>query len=616
MKKINDFESICADIRASKEEDANKLCIIVSSGTCGQARGSLGVIDALQKVIKKHGLEKKIDMRITGCHGFCQAEPIVIIHPKRIFYQKVKPEDADEIISKTIINDQLVDKLLYVDPKTNKKIKYEKDISFYKEQYQNLMKNNILVDPTKIEDYLGIGGYLAICKILKEMTPKKVIEVIKSSGLRGRGGAGFPTGLKWSFCKNAKGNEKYIVCNADEGDPGAYMNRSLLEGNPHLILEGMLIGAYAIGATEGLIYVRHEYPLAIKNVKIAIEQMKKYGLLGNKILGQDFNFNLSMVTGAGAFVCGEETALISSIEGKKGEPKQRPPFPANKGLWGKPTNINNVETWANVPLIINKGADWYSKIGTENSKGTKIFSLVGKINNTGLVEVPMGTKLHHMIYEIGGGIPNGKEYKAVQTGGPSGGCIPKEFLDTPIDYESLNKLGSIMGSGGMVVMDEDTCMVDVARYFLEFLQDESCGKCFTCREGIERMLEIVTDITEGKGKDEEIETLTQLGDLVKNASMCGLGQTAPNPLLSTIKYFKDEYLAHVKDRKCPAGVCRALISFSIIEDNCTGCGACKKACPQEAISGKKKGLHVIDQDKCIKCGICLESCKFDAILKK
>ena len=616
MKKINDFESICADIRASKEEDANNFCIIVSSGTCGQARGSLGVIDALQKAIKKHGLEKKVDMKITGCHGFCQAEPIVIIHPKRIFYQKVGPEDADEIISKTIINDQLIDKLLYVDPKTNKKMKYEKYIPFYKEQCQNLMKNNVLVDPTKIEDYIGTGGYLAICKALKEMAPREVIEVIKASGLRGRGGAGFPTGLKWSFCENAKANEKYIVCNADEGDPGAYMNRSLLEGNPHFILEGMLIGAYAIGATEGFIYVRHEYPLAIKNVKIAIGQMRKYGLLGKKILGKDFSFDLNVVEGAGAFVCGEETAIIASIEGEKGEPKQRPPFPAEKGLWRKPTNINNVETWANVPLIIKKGADWYSKIGTESSKGTKIFSLVGKINNTGLVEVPMGNKLHHMIYEIGGGIPKGKEFKAVQTGGPSGGCIPKEFLDTPIDFESLNKLGSIMGSGGMVVMDEDTCMVDVARYFLEFLQDESCGKCLTCREGIERMLEIVTDITEGKGKDEDIETLTQLGELVNNVSMCGLGQTAPNPLLSTIKYFKDEYQAHIIDKKCPAGVCRALISFSIIKDNCTGCGACKKACPQEAISGKKKKLHVIDQSKCIKCSICFETCKFDAILKK
>ena len=422
--------------------------------------------------------------------------------------------------------------------------------------------------------------------------------------------------FKWSFCENAKGNEKYIVCNADEGDPGAYMNRSLLEGNPHLILEGMLIGAYAIGATEGFIYVRHEYPLAIKNVKIAIGQMRKYGLLGKKILGKDFIFDLNVVEGAGAFVCGEETALIASIEGKKGEPKQRPPFPAERGLWRKPTNINNVETWANIPLIVNKGADWYSKIGTKGSKGTKIFSLVGKINNTGLVEVPMGNKLHHMIYEIGGGIPKGKEFKAVQTGGPSGGCIPKEFLDTPIDFESLNKLGSIMGSGGMVVMDEDTCMVDIARYFLEFLQDESCGKCLTCREGIERMLEIVTDITEGKGKDKDIETLTQLGELVKNVSMCGLGQTAPNPLLSTIKYFKDEYQAHIIDKKCPAGVCRALISFSIIEDNCTGCGACKKACPQEAISGKKKELHVIYQNKCIKCGICFETCKFDAILKE
>jgi len=613
MKNIDEFESICNDIRNLRGKDSNKPTIIISSGTCGQARGSKEVVDKLQKVIRKYKLEKKVNIRVTGCHGFCQVEPIVIINPKNIFYQQVEPDDVDEIVNETIINDKIIDRLLYIDPNTGKSITNVNDVPFYKKQCRNLLEKNVLVDPTKIEDYMAIGGYSAFCKVLKTMTPEGVIDVIKASGLRGRGGAGFPTGIKWSICREAKGKIKYIVCNADEGDPGAYMNRSLLEGNPYLVLEGMLIGAYAIGAVEGFIYIRHEYPLAISNVRIAIDQMRKYGLLGKNILGQDFDFDLNVVPGAGAFVCGEETALIASIEGKKGEPRQRPPFPAQRGIWKKPTNINNVETWANIPLILDNGAEWFSKIGIGNSKGTKIFSLVGKINNTGLVEVPMGTTLQEMIYDIGGGIPNDKQFKAVQTGGPSGGCIPKQFLDTTIDYENLKELGSIMGSGGMVVMDEDTCMVDVAKYFLEFLQDESCGKCLTCREGIERMLEIMTYITEGKGKEVDLETLTQLGELVRDTSMCGLGQTAPNPLLSTLRYFKDEYLAHIRDRKCPAGVCRALISYNIIEENCTGCGACKKSCPEKAISGKKKEPHIIDQTKCVKCGICYETCNFDAI---
>ena len=613
MKNIDEFESICNDIRNLRGKDSNKPTIIISSGTCGQARGSKEVVDKLQKVIRKYKLEKKVNIRVTGCHGFCQVEPIVIINPKNIFYQQVEPDDIDEIVNETIINDKIIDRLLYIDPNTGKSITNVNDVPFYKKQCRNLLEKNVLVDPTKIEDYMAIGGYSAFCKVLKTMTPEGVIDVIKASGLRGRGGAGFPTGIKWSICREAKGKIKYIVCNADEGDPGAYMNRSLLEGNPYLVLEGMLIGAYAIGAVEGFIYIRHEYPLAKSNVRIAIDQMRKYGLLGKNILGQDFDFDLNVVPGAGAFVCGEETALIASIEGKKGEPKQRPPFPAQRGIWKKPTNINNVETWANIPLILDNGAEWFSKIGIGNSKGTKIFSLVGKINNTGLVEVPMGTTLQEMIYDIGGGIPNDKQFKAVQTGGPSGGCIPKQFLDTTIDYENLKELGSIMGSGGMVVMDEDTCMVDVAKYFLEFLQDESCGKCLTCREGIERMLEIMTYITEGKGKEVDLETLTQLGELVRDTSMCGLGQTAPNPLLSTLRYFKDEYLAHIRDRKCPAGVCRALISYNIIEENCTGCGACKKSCPEKAISGKKKEPHIIDQTKCVKCGICYETCNFDAI---
>jgi NADH-quinone oxidoreductase subunit F len=616
LKYIGKFESLCDKIRETKRDKSNGVGLIVSSGTCGQAKGSLDVIEELRKSLKEHDLEQEVDIRVTGCHGFCQVEPIVIVNPENILYQNVKPEDAGEIVSASIINKKVIDRLLYVDPKTGKKIKHEKDIPFYQKQIRTLLSNNVLIDPTSIEDYIGLNGYSALCKVLKTMKPEKVINEVKKSGLRGRGGAGFLTGLKWEFCRKAKGDVKYIVCNADEGDPGAYMNRSLLEGNPHSILEGMLIGAYAIGASRGFIYVRHEYPLAVKNVKIALTQMKEYGLLGRGILGTDFDFDIEVITGAGAFVCGEETALIASIEGKKGEPRQRPPFPAQKGIWKKPTNINNVETWANIPLIIDKGTKWFSKIGTRESKGTKIFSLVGKINNTGLVEVPMGISLREMVYDIGGGIPEGKKFKAVQTGGPSGGCIPEELLDTPVDYESLKSLGSIMGSGGMVVMDENTCMVDTAKYFLKFLQDESCGKCLTCREGIEKLLEILNRITEGAGKEEDIGLLKELGELVKDTSMCGLGQTAPNPLLSTITYFEDEYLAHIKDKRCPAGVCRELLEYFIIADKCTGCGACMKVCPEEAISGEKKIFHVIDQSKCIKCGICFETCIFNAIVKR
>ncbi|MBN1695224.1 FAD-dependent oxidoreductase [candidate division WOR-3 bacterium] len=560
ISDICEFESLCGKIRKSKKDKSDELCLIVSSGTCGQAKGSLAVITALHESLKKHNLEQEVDIRVTGCHGFCQVEPIVIINPENIFYQNVKPEDAEEIVSETVINKKVINRLLYIDPRTGKRIKHEKDIPFYQKQLRTHLASNALIDPTVIEDYIGNNGYSALCKVLKTKKPEEVINEIKKSGLRGRGGAGFPTGLKWEFCRKAKGDVKYIVCNADEGDPGAYMNRSLLEGNPHSVLEGMLIGAFAIGASEGFIYVRHEYPLAVKNVKIALTQMKEYGLLGKGILGTNFDFAIEVIKGAGAFVCGEETALIASIEGKKGEPRQRPPFPAQEGIWKKPTNINNVETWANIPLIISEGADWFSRVGTERSKGTKIFSLVGKINNTGLVEVPMGITLREMVYDIGGGIPDGKKFKAVQTGGPSGGCIPKEFLDTPVDYESLKALGSIMGSGGMVVMDEDTCMVDTAKYFLEFLQDESCGKCLTCREGIERLLEILNRIAGGTGKEEDIELLKELGELVKDISMCGLGQTAPNPLLSTIRYFKDEYEQHIKYKRCPASVCKEIVS--------------------------------------------------------
>ncbi|MCP2619579.1 NADH-quinone oxidoreductase subunit NuoF [Candidatus Aminicenantes bacterium AC-335-K20] len=487
---------------------------------------------------------------------------------------------------------------------------------FYQKQKRLLLENNLFIDPNKIEDYIAVGGYTALSKVLTELSPEQVIEIIKKSGLRGRGGAGFPTGKKWEITKKAKIKEKYIICNADEGDPGAYMDRSLLEGNPHSVIEGMIIGAYAIGASKGYIYVRDEYPLAVKNVTRAIQQARDYGFLGKNILGSGFDFDIEIYKGAGAFVCGEETALIASIEGRRGVPRQRPPYPAQKGLFGKPTNINNVETWANVPMIINKGPEWYSKIGTNGSKGTKIFSLVGKINNTGLVEVPMGMTLREIIYEIGGGIPGGKEFKAVQTGGPSGGCIPKQLLDLPIDFESLTEAGSMMGSGGMIVMDENTCIVDVAKYFLDFLRYESCGKCLSCREGTQRMWEIVDRITKGEGKEEDLELLEELAIVVKDASMCGLGQTAPNPVLSTLRYFRHEYEAHIKEKKCPAGVCKDLIRYFILEEKCTGCLACLKVCPQEAISGELKKPHVIDQSKCIKCGACMEACRFDAIVIK
>ena len=604
------------NIIQARSKKSNKPCIVVATGTCGIARGADKVAIALKKGLKQHGLESKVDLKITGCHGFCEIEPYLTILPEKIFYVKVQPDDVEEIVPKTVIGKKTIERLLYTDLDTNKKIVKEKDIPFYKKQTRNILANNALIDPQHIEDYFGINGYSSLSKALTSMTPEEVIEEVKQSGIRGRGGAGFPTGFKWEFCRKAKGDTKYIICNADEGDPGAYMDRGLLEGNPHSILEGMIIGAYAIGANEGFVYIRDEYPIAVSTIDNAIKQARQYGLLGKNILNSHFDFDITIVRGAGAFVCGEETALIASIEGKKGEPRQRPPFPAQKGLWRKPTNINNVETWANIPLIISKGAKWFAEVGTEKSKGTKIFSLVGKINNTGLVEVPMGITLKELIYEIGGGIPEGKSFKAVQTGGPSGGCIPEDFLDTPIDYEKLKEVGSIMGSGGMVVMDENTCMVDVARYFLEFLQDESCGKCLSCREGTKRMAEIVTNITKGQGKEGDLELLEELATVVKDTSMCGLGQTAANPVLSTLEYFRDEYEDHIKNRKCPAGVCSELIQYSIISEKCTGCGACMKACPQQAISGEKKKPHVIDQNKCIKCGICLETCKFNAIEKR
>ncbi len=587
--------------------------VVVSAGTCGRARGVLEVVAAFKNEIEKKKLAGKVDFKETGCHGFCEVEPLVVIHPSSIFYQKVKAGDVEEIISETALKGKIIDRLLYIDPKTKKKTIYEKDVPFYKKQKRIIFGNNELVDPTDIRDYIAIGGYSALAKVLSGMSPEKVIEEIKKSGLRGRGGGGFPTGRKWEYCRNAEGEPRYVICNADEGDPGAYMDRSLLEGNPHSVIEGMIIGAYAIGSHDGYIYVRNEYPLAVENASIALRQAEEHGFLGEDILGSGFDFNIQIAKGGGAFVCGESSALMVSLEGRVGRPRAKYIHTVEKGLWEKPTNLNNVETWANVPLIINKGADWYAKIGTEGSKGTKIFSLVGKINNTGLVEVPMGMTLREIIYDIGGGIPKGKKFKAVQTGGPSGGCIPESLIDLPVDFDELTKAGSMMGSGGMIIMDEDTCMVDVARYFLNFLKDESCGKCAPCREGIKQMLEILNRICAGKGEEGDIEFLEEISEVVRDSSLCALGGTAPNPVLSTLRYFRNEYETHIKEKKCPAGVCKELIEYYIDEKNCTGCGLCSKRCPQEAIKGEKKKSHKIDTEKCIRCGICAEVCKFDAV---
>ncbi len=593
--------------------DPKKTCVTVCCGTGCVASAARDVAETFRKEIDNRGLRSRVNLRITGCHGFCEKGPLIVIYPKRIFYQRVKVEDVKEVISQTVLKGKIIERLLYIDPATGKKIICEGDIPFYKKQKRLIFGNNGRIDPTKIGYYIAMDGYTALAKVLYKMSPQQVIDEIKKSGLRGRGGAGFPTGAKWELCRQQKERLRYIICNADEGDPGAFMDRSLLEGNPHSVLEGMIIGAYAIGTEEGYIYVRNEYPLAIKHLQIALKQAQEWGLLGRNILGTDFNFRIKINRGAGAFVCGEESALMASIEGRIGEPQPRPPFPAESGLWGKPTNINNVKTWANVPLIINRGASWYSKIGTKTSKGTMVFSLVGKINNTGLVEVPMGISLRKMVYEIGGGIPNGKKFKAVQTGGPSGGCIPARLINLPVDYEKLTEAGSMMGSGGMVVMDEDTCMVNVAKYFLSFTRDESCGKCTPCREGIKQMYEILNNITKGKGKESDLKLLKELAEIVKDSSLCGLGQTAPNPVLTTLKYFRGEYSAHIRDKRCPAKVCPDLIRYSVIKENCVGCQVCNKVCPTKAISGKKKVPQKIDQKKCIKCGACYEVCKFEAI---
>jgi NADH:ubiquinone oxidoreductase subunit F (NADH-binding)/(2Fe-2S) ferredoxin/Pyruvate/2-oxoacid:ferredoxin oxidoreductase delta subunit len=549
-----------------------------------------------------------VDVKETGCPGFCERGPLVVIHPEEICYLQVQPGDAEEIVSQTIIAKKIIDRLLYVVPGTGEKITRESEIPFYKNQMRNLIGDNIKIDPKSIEDYLAVEGYSALVKALFQYTPEQVVALVKDSNLRGRGGAGFPAGKKWEFARNNPDEPKYVIVNADEGDPGAFMDRALLEGNPFSVLEGLTIGAYAIGSHDGYFYVRQEYPLAVENITLAIRQAEECGFLGKNILGSGFDFNVEVHRGAGAFVCGEETSLLASLEGKAGEPRSRPPYPAVKGLRGKPTNINNVETWANVPLIINKGADFLASIGTEGSKGTKIFSLVGKVNNTGLVEVPMGITLRDIIYKVGGGVSEGKKFKAVQTGGPSGGCIPEAYLDIKVDFDELAKLGAIMGSGGMIVMDEDTCMVDVARYFLNFLTGESCGKCTPCREGIRQMLKILTNISEGRGREGDIELLEELAEATRDASLCALGGSAPNPVRSTIRHFRDEYEAHIREKRCPAFVCKELISYYIDPERCRACMICLRKCPAEAITGGKKQIHVIDQEKCTKCGTCFEVC--------
>ncbi|MCK4757348.1 MAG: NADH-quinone oxidoreductase subunit NuoF [Thermoplasmata archaeon] len=595
--------------------DPNKPVIILCGGTGCVASKCHDLIDAFKEELASQGLEDKVSIRITGCHGFCEKGPLVVIHPEKVFYPMAKPKDVPRMVTETVLGKKVIDELLYIDPGTGEKVIHEYDVPFYKKQDRVIFADNGEIDPRSIDDYITLEGYSSLVKAF-DMSSEEIIEEVTKSGLKGRGGAGFPTGVKWGFARKAEGEQKYLICNADEGDPGAYMDRSVLEGNPHSVIEGMIIGAYAIGASQGIAYVRSEYPLAVDNLDIAIKQARESGFLGENILGSGFDFDLKIYKGAGAFVCGEETALIASIEGRPGEPQQRPPFPAESGLWGCPTNINNVETWSNIPHIIKKGADWYADIGTNDSKGSKIFSLVGKITNVGLVEVPIGTTLRTVIYDIGGGIPDGKKFKAVQTGGPSGGCIPEEHLDTPIDYKDLTALGSIMGSGGLIVMDEDTCMVDVAKYFIGFTLDESCGKCTSCREGNARMLEILEDITCGKGTIESLDLLEELSQYVKDSSLCGLGKTAPNPVLTTLMYFRHEYEAHIRDHACPAKVCKDLIWFEIDAEKCTGCTACARKCPVDAITGEKKEAHVVNQDVCTRCGTCYQVCKFDSVQVK
>jgi len=590
--------------------------VLVCGGTGCTSSGSPRIIETLKKEIEKVGLQEEVSVVQTGCHGLCALGPIMIVYPGATFYSLVKEEDIPEIVSEHLLKGRVVERLVYKETITEEGIKSLNDTDFYKKQHRIALRNCGVINPENIDEYIATGGYEALGRVLTEYTPEQVIQTIIDSGLRGRGGGGFPTGLKWKFARGYDADQKYVCCNADEGDPGAFMDRSVLEGDPHVVLEAMAIAGYAIGASQGYIYVRAEYPIAVQRLRVAISQAREYGLLGKNIFNSGFDFDIDLRLGAGAFVCGEETALMTSIEGNRGEPRPRPPFPAEKGLFGKPTLLNNVETYANIPQIILNGPEWFSSMGTEKSKGTKVFALGGKIHNTGLVEIPMGTTLREVIEEIGGGIPNGKKFKAAQTGGPSGGCIPAQHLDVPIDYDNLINLGSMMGSGGLIVMDEDNCMVDIAKFFLDFTVEESCGKCTPCRIGTKRLHEMLEKITEGKATLEDIDKMEELCYYIKENALCGLGQTAPNPVLSTLRYFRDEYVAHVVDKRCPAGVCKALLSYQIDADKCKGCTLCARICPNSAIIGKVKEAHTIDQEKCLKCGACMEKCRFGAISKK
>ena len=592
--------------------------VLICGGTGCTSSGGAKLLDEFEAQLKANGLENEVKVVKTGCFGLCALGPVVVVYPEGACYSRVQKEDVEEIVTEHLLKGRIVKRLVYDETinENDDTIKSLNEVDFYKKQMRIALRNCGVINPENVEEYIAFDGYKALATVLTEMTPQDVIQVIKDSGLRGRGGGGFPTGLKWDFASKSVNEQKYVCCNADEGDPGAFMDRSILEGDPHSVLEAMAIAGYAIGANQGYIYIRAEYPIAVQRLQIAIDQAKEYGLLGENIFGSGFSFDIGLRLGAGAFVCGEETALMTSIEGHRGEPRPRPPFPAVKGLWGKPTILNNVETYANIPVIINKGAEWFNTIGTEKSKGTKVFALGGKINNTGLVEIPMGTTLREIVEEIGGGVPNGKAFKAAQTGGPSGGCIPASLIDTPIDYDSLISIGSMMGSGGLIVMDEDNWMVDIAKFFLEFTVDESCGKCTPCRIGTKRLLEILDKITKGNGTLEDLDRLELLCHSIKSASLCGLGQTAPNPVLSTLRYFRDEYVAHVVDKKCPAGVCKALTNYVIEADKCKGCSACARKCPVGAITGEIKSPFTIDTNKCIKCGACVETCKFNAIVKK
>ncbi|MBN1459242.1 MAG: NADH-quinone oxidoreductase subunit NuoF [Armatimonadetes bacterium] len=601
-----------ADLRTRlATRPADQIMIRVCSTGC-RALGALEVCEALEKEIAARDLGERARVVRVGCHGFCAGAVAVVIDPQGIFYQRVTAADAADIVEQTVVGGGIVERLCW--SQAGEPVPLMKDVPFYKHQHRLVLRNCGAVDPTSLEDSIAHGGYAAVARVLQKMTQEQLIDEVLASGLRGRGGAGFPTGRKWQFAWAAKGEPKYVICNADEGDPGAFMDRALLEGDPHLVIEGMIIGAYAIGASKGFIYVRAEYPIAVEHTQLALQQAREAGLLGENILGSDFSFEIEMRMGAGAFVCGEETALIASIEGQRGMPRSRPPFPAHSGLYGKPTNINNVETWANVPRVIEQGAAEYAKIGTEGSKGTKIFALAGKVQNTGLVEVPMGATLRQIVFDVGGGVPNDHEFKAVQMGGPSGGCVPADYLDLPIDYDSVKDIGAIMGSGGLIVMDDSTCMVDIARFFTDFVQSESCGKCVPCRIGTKRMLEILTRICAGAGLPGDVEKLERLARMILAASLCGLGQTAPNPVLSTIRYYRDEYDAHVVEKRCPAGACQALIGYRILAEKCTGCGLCLKTCPVNAISGERKQPHSINPAICIKCGACREKCRFEAIV--